>query len=118
MISKGIDLVITDTLEHYTYSPTPNNIISIGSSSGSIDTKMTDTTPLPLMKSVDNNKTKGFIKFDLGIEGQGELSDIILNPIIRREFCAIDIKVQFILSKCIREFDKEFIKPYTTIKTK
>ena len=69
MISKGIDLVITDTLEYYTYSPTPNNIISIGSLSGSIDTKMTNTTPLPLIKLVDNNKIKGFIKFNLGIEG-------------------------------------------------
>ena len=118
MIGEGIDLAITDTLEHYAYSPTPNNVTSAGSSSGSIDTEMTDTTPPPPTKSADNNKTKGFAKFDLGIEGQGEPSDVILNPVMRREFRAADAKVQFMLSKCIGEFDKEFVKPHTTAKAK
>ena len=79
---------------------------------------MTDLTPLPLTKSADNNKTKGFIQFDLGIEGQGEPSDVILNPVMRREFRTVDTKVQFMLSKCIGEFDKEFVKPHTTAKAK
>jgi hypothetical protein len=99
MIGERIDFVANYTLFQYAALDTP---------------ALTSSTSTPSTNINVDGITKGFAK--LGIETQKDTETRNLDEKRHQDYRAANGKVLFMLSKCLGEFDQQFVEPYTNAK--